>query len=160
MSRPRLEFWLVAALFGLPFVAAWWLAFFPGLIKEEGNHYGELIEPIMPTGIDGAWRAVVPAPAGCDPSCKQTVKKVSLVKRALGAEGRRIAPPIVCAPGEIQEACAHLAPLLSDRTAVILIDPLGNAMMRYGPEMSTRDLLKDMERLLRVSRHWRSHENG
>jgi cytochrome oxidase Cu insertion factor (SCO1/SenC/PrrC family) len=50
-----------------------------------------------------------------------------------------------------------LAPLMSllgsdAHDHVYLLDPLGNIVLRYGPEASSKGMLKDVKKLLRNSR--------
>jgi len=35
---------------------------------------------------------------------------------------------------------------------VLLVDPLGNLMMRFGPEVEPKGILEDLEKLLKLSR--------
>jgi hypothetical protein len=37
---------------------------------------------------------------------------------------------------------------------VYIVDPFGNLMMRYAAEAPAKDVLKDMERLLKASKNW------
>ena len=41
-------------------------------------------------------------------------------------------------------------PVMND--AIYLIDPFGNLMMRFSPELSPKSMLKDVKHLLKVSR--------
>ena len=42
----------------------------------------------------------------------------------------------------------------TDATSAVLLDPMGNVMMRYAPNAPAKDTLKDMGRLIKASKNW------
>lgn len=62
-------------------------------------------------------------------------------------------PRLHLVTGEGEALAAVTAALGKDAQGhVYLLDPLGNLVLRYGPEVSASDMLKDVRRLLRNSR--------
>jgi hypothetical protein len=56
-------------------------------------------------------------------------------------------------PNSIVRQLAAAAPgFEAAHAGIYLVDPLGNAMMVYAPETDPRDILKDLKKLLRVSK--------
>jgi cytochrome oxidase Cu insertion factor (SCO1/SenC/PrrC family) len=51
--------------------------------------------------------------------------------------------------GQIKQATAGM-PAVAE--AIYLVDPLGNLMLRFPPDLDPRSMLKDLKRLLKVSR--------
>ena len=37
---------------------------------------------------------------------------------------------------------------------VFIVDPQGNLMMRYQPDATAKEILKDMEKLMKASKNW------
>ncbi|MGE0082756.1 MAG: hypothetical protein AB7U81_15875 [Thiohalomonadaceae bacterium] len=145
-------YWLLI-VFALPLVAAWTLVFQPQWRPEGGNH-GEIIDPPVQVGGGRGWTLAVPAPEGCTGACAETMLLLKRVQRALGVEARRV-QPVACVPSGAEGPCAGLAAALDEGTALVVVDPMGNAVLRYGKGFSPFDLLDDLERLLRVSKNWR-----
>ncbi|MFA5530422.1 MAG: hypothetical protein WDA11_07135 [Thiohalomonadaceae bacterium] len=144
----------VLIVFALPLCAAWTLAFQPEWQPAGGNH-GELINPPVQVGGGPDWVLAVPATEGCMADCADTLRLLRRVRRALGVNARRV-QPLSCAPLQAEGPCAGLAAALTDGTVLVVIDPMGNAVLRYASGFSPFDLLDDLERLLRVSQNWRS----
>jgi hypothetical protein len=145
--------WLLI-VFALPIGAAWTLALQPDWRPPTGNH-GELIEPPVPVGAGRGWVLAVPAAERCVDRCEHTLQLLHRVQRALGVEGRRV-HPVPC-PSSVEEGpCRGLAAVLTAKTALVVVDPMGNAVLRYAQDFSPFDLLDDLERLLRVSKNWRT----
>lgn len=146
-------YWLLV-VFALPLAAAWTLWFQPQW-RPAGSHHGELIQPPVQVGVGHGWILAVPAPEGCTEACTETMQLLQRVRRALGVEARRV-QPMACTPSGAEDPCAGLAAVLGEGTALVIIDPMGNAVLRYGRDFSPLGLLDDLERLLRLSRHWRN----
>lgn len=132
-----------------------------------------------PTGPDflrGKWSLVLIVGEHCDARCRATLEELRRVRLALERDGSRVrrvllGQPGCCAEGEVGPPAADLtvawldegagtalaarfaadgAPL-ADGGRVWLVDPLGNLMLTYAPGSDLKDLLKDLEKLLRLS---------
>lgn len=147
-------FWLTV-VFALPLVAAWTLAVQPSWRPSTGNH-GEFIEPPVQVGAGRGWVLAVPARDECTGECAETLRLMHRVRRALGVEARRV-QSVPCPDAAAEAPCAGLRAALKEGTALVVIDPMGNAVLRYAKGFSPFDLLDDLERLLRVSTNWRSN---
>ncbi|MCK9532855.1 MAG: hypothetical protein M0R77_20415 [Gammaproteobacteria bacterium] len=145
--------WLVI-VFAVPIGAAWTLVLQPQWHPDSGNH-GELIQPPVPVGGGRGWTLAVPASGPCIEACEQTLHLLRRVERALGVESRRV-QSMACPPASNEGPCAGLARALTEGTALVVVDPMGNAVLRYAHGFSPFDLLDDLERLLRVSKNWRT----
>lgn len=120
------------------------------------------------------WTLVVPSRAPCGTDCERRLLDLRQVRLALG-ESRyvveRLAVVIGDGPTDLGEplagtqvarAGASSAPRLEaffgpgtdiwDR--IYVVDPFGNLMMRYAADAPPKDVLKDMERLLKASKNW------
>lgn len=126
--------------------------------------------------LRGHWSLIyVNSAPGCAGSCRSAVFDLRQTRLALGKERERVrtlllltqAPDTalrqwleaehpaltvgVADPSARTElATAFLSPTEADR--IYLVDPLGNLVMRYPSAGATRGLLKDLQRLLRLSK--------
>ena len=127
--------------------------------------------------LSGKWTLVAVSPAPCAEACRLRLADLGRVWAALGESrlnverllvvsvpeggaavdagfaselaGLRIA---VAGPAAARALAARLGPGGLERTYIL--DPFGQLMMRYSPDAPARDLLKDMERLLKASKNW------
>jgi hypothetical protein len=119
----------------------------------------------------GLWTIVHVGDGECDLTCEQSLYKTRQVRKALGKEDRRVqrfflltdASPlaqnmreehpglrIFVAGSDINsEFMAAIAPY--DQDDIFLVDPLGNLIMRFTPNIGMKDIHKDLKKLLRVS---------
>lgn len=144
------------------------------------TNYGDLIQPpivlaeeaTVPTGMRGRWTLLMPVRGECGDACRQRLDEVRDVRLVLGAEADRVgrlllsdvAPAgpawyaerhpglTVVAPGT-----AGWEPLWASTESLAvpglyLVDPLGNIMMAYPPNPDQKRLLKDLKKLLKLSR--------
>lgn len=132
-----------------------------------------------PTGgefLRGKWSLVMVVGAGCDDGCRQRLVELRKARLALERDGSRVRRVLLGAPGCC--AAAELGPPQADLVVawlegrdgaalvrefpdygapvagsgrVYLVDPLGNLLMTYPPQADLKDLLKDLEKLLRLS---------
>ncbi len=139
---------------------------------------GAADDPAAPL-LRGRWTLALLAGAGCPPECRETLAASRQVWLALNKDQARVQRLLVTtgalAPatrdallrddGTLRtRADAGLAARLRDALAtgdgarapggprLLLIDPLGNLVLDYAPPVAPRGLLKDLERLLKVSR--------
>jgi len=123
------------------------------------------------------WTVVFVGAGACDARCRQALVDSRQVRLALDKDMDRVQrvflfsgdcceagwlerehPGLLAVRADGPDAAALLAPfdaaaggqaMLSGR--LYLVDPLGNLMMSYAPDAPAKDLLKDLERLLKLS---------
>ncbi len=120
----------------------------------------------------GAWVLVYSNTAGCNDSCRNALYKSRQARRMLGKEMNRVqrvflhgeSPPdtVFLAeehPGLITTEDGRLNGLLENKRPAdfpaggyFLIDPLGNLVMYFRPDLDPADMVDDIKHLLRLSR--------
>ena len=171
--RGRVKFALLGAFFALPFVLAplaYWLDWAPGTT----SNYGELITPARPLGgtpleaLRGKWVLVSFDAAACDAYCERKLYFMRQVRRAQGKDQERVerlwlvtdaGRPRGALLSAIEGTRVERAGMLpaqfpaasSAVDHIYVIDPLGNLMMRFPREPDPSRMLKDLQRLLKVS---------
>jgi cytochrome oxidase Cu insertion factor (SCO1/SenC/PrrC family) len=131
--------------------------------------------PLTIGDLRGKWTLVYIGTSRCDAPCRESLYRMRQVRLALGEDMRRVERLLILTDQEgLAELRAGLksypgmvvatAPraVLEDLVrafdweaypgSVFVIDPLGNLMMRYDPATEPKGMLKDLERLLKVSR--------
>ena len=131
--------------------------------------------PAQAEGLRGAWHLVYLGPADCGQPCRDSLVLTRQVRLALDKDVTRVRR-VYLYPGEASPAGAlateHpdllLASLAGEAGAGLLaefpkgaaaaeagqwflVDPLGNLMMAYPADVTPKGLLKDLERLLKLS---------
>jgi hypothetical protein len=122
----------------------------------------------------GRWTLVVPSRAPCSADCERRLVELRQIRLALG-ESRyvveRLAVLVGDVPTELGEPLTgtHVARATRDSATqleaffgpgpdiwdrIYVVDPFGNLMMRYAADAPAKDVLKDMERLLKASKTW------
>jgi hypothetical protein len=169
---------LLGAFFLLPVAAAtlvWWLDLAPG---AAGN-YGTLLPPRplqLPANatLQGKWLLVQFDGGACSERCERKLYFMRQVRKAMGREVGRVERLWVITDGakprpEVLRAIEGtvIAPLSSFPDAALfvpereggdradhlyVVDPLGNLMMRFPIDPDPSRVIKDLQRLLRVSR--------
>ncbi len=131
-------------------------------------------KPVTMDSIAGHWTLIFVARGGCDLACQASLFKVRQTRILLGRELRRVQYLFLALDDKASRAAEELAdqhprmtratvaPQLARRQAaafgehpegnLYLVDPLGNLVLRYGPDAQARGILKDLHRLLRVSK--------
>jgi cytochrome oxidase Cu insertion factor (SCO1/SenC/PrrC family) len=129
-----------------------------------------------PRFLRGKWSVVYVVGSRCDEACRARLGELKSVRLALERDGPRVrrvllgrhgcctaaelGPPeadLVVAWLEGEPAARLLAEFptygapVEDGGRVYLVDPLGNLLMTYAPGADLKDLLKDLETLLRLS---------
>jgi len=127
-----------------------------------------------PDVLRGSWYLVYLGDAPCDAHCVAALAELRQVRLALAEDAARVRRAWLhagdcCTPGfpgpDDQDllvlgasgpkgrALLALFPRAADRAAsVYIVDPHGNLVMRHAATGGARGLLKDLERLLRLSR--------
>jgi hypothetical protein len=173
VRRGRVKFLLLAAFFALPVAAAWtawWLELAPG----AAANYGTLIAPqpvaLAPVaGLKGKWVLVQFDGGACDAWCERKHYFMRQVRRAQGKDMQRVErlwlltdavrpraellaaiEGTVIVPRGVDLGAAFSAER-SVADHIYLVDPLGNLMMRFPRDPDPAGMIKDLQRLLRVS---------
>ncbi|MBX3702203.1 MAG: hypothetical protein KF822_00335 [Steroidobacteraceae bacterium] len=174
--RGRRQLLLVAAVFLVPFAAAIWL-YFSGWRPASGAEHGELIQPPRPlpsAALLGSWSLVLLLDGSCDEGCVAALEEMGRVRLALDKDMPRVrrvllhdggccdpAPAALAEPDVLVLAAAgadgeslraRFPPAADHGRRIYVVDPHGNLVMSYPSAGSSRGLLKDLERLLRLSR--------
>lgn len=172
-AKPRLIFGLIFLVCAAPIVLGT-LAYYLHWGSGAGASYGELIVPRPLDGpaflaMRGKWVLVTFDAAACPAQCERKLYVVRQVRRAQGAGAERMERLwLVTAGGEPAPRLVaaiegtHIEPASragargafpGEPTAYIyLVDPLGNLMMRYPADADPAKMIKDLERLLKLSR--------
>ena len=193
-KRNNRPFWVLLALFGIPYIAAW--VFYTSddmLGMSKTSNYGELVSPVQPIEaitlqrmdgsqlntkeLQGKWLLISVSDSGCEQVCQENFYKMRQIRRAMAKDRSRVNRMFVMTDNSQQislqkklkdyegmeviegsgsEAGKLLTVLgipgkdIKDR--IFVIDPMGNLMMRYPPDAEPEAILKDLKRLLKVSK--------
>ncbi len=169
MNKTKLQLILIISAFLLPAVIALllqtrWFHWDPSTTRNRG----ELIQPVIDLrgdelsrqllGNGHRWSVLFRVPAVCDSGCLRRFGLLARIREAQGKEMDRVqmlawpaaqvpqAPWIVWRPDATMQAKLALP-----EGGVVLIDPLGNAMLRFAPNADPTDVRKDLAHLLRWS---------
>lgn len=132
-----------------------------GLIDPQGN-------ALSPDYFKGEWVLLFRHAGDCGDACHQTLyvlrqvrlaqgKNIDRVKRLLLLEGAAMpawtAETAQHYPGMdiVRASTPASAALFPPAGRLYLVDPLGNLMMEYALDADPRGIIKDLERLLRIS---------
>jgi hypothetical protein len=126
-----------------------------------------------PDVLRGSWSLVYLAGRSCAENCTKALAELARVRLALDKDATRVQRVLLhagdcCAPGfpgpgdedllvlgatgaEGQAFLALFPPAPYGMDSIYVVDPLGNLMMRHAAAGGAQGLLKDLERLLRLS---------
>lgn len=163
--------WLVALL---PLLLAWALALMGDRLPLETKNNGEL----MPAGLtvpqqltaelDGKWGLVMLS-QHCNNGCAEQLYRLQQLHTAMGSDLKRLQPlwlsaePVSEPPSDVnfRQVRSLTAPALVDwfnqrqlnwqDHSLWLIDPAGNLVMRFAPELNGKKILADIDWLLKAS---------
>jgi len=173
----RRQLLLVAAVFLLPLIAAW-LYYDYGPRPEGHANHGELVsgitlpDPLGSVGLGGKWTLLMGESADCDEACDARLYRARQVWLSLGRKAERVRRVVISDGGtllvgerrathpdlieipvaELATETMTLLDQLPHDTELVILDPLGNVVMRFREGYEMRDLKSDLERLLRLSR--------
>jgi cytochrome oxidase Cu insertion factor (SCO1/SenC/PrrC family) len=121
-------------------------------------------------GIAGKWTYLVYSPNGCDLQCEASLFKLRQTKKATGRESNRVQSALLTDANKItsdilnRNQRTHVGQLLQfeiedqpskqkqlENGVIYLIDPIGNLMMKYDTSSTSRGMLKDIKKLLKIS---------
>ena len=162
IRHPRLKLLALMALFALPLLVAWIMVSWRIGIPGERTAHGDLVPDIptlaewplaetVPDHVHGDWVLAFDCAARCEALADQWWR----LHRALGREAPRVSRLRIggeasALPGE---AVAHWTerPAWHAPDHLWVLDPRGVPVLAYGPEVSPRDVLDDVNRLLRMN---------
>jgi len=171
VKRGRVKLVLLACFFILP-AAASWLAWRFDLVPGATGNYGTLLppKPASPAplaGLKGRWVLVQFDGGACDAWCERKLYIMRQIRRAQGKEMQRVerlwlltdnvqpgAALRAAIEGTVVAPAEPGAGFPAERNVtdhIYLVDPLGNLMMRFPRDPDPSLMIKDLQRLLKVS---------
>jgi cytochrome oxidase Cu insertion factor (SCO1/SenC/PrrC family) len=121
-------------------------------------------------GFLGKWTYIVYSPNGCDLQCEASLFKLRQTKKATGRESNRIQSALLTNINKVNTEIlqrnqhTHVGRLVNfeiddepglqkklEHGVIYLIDPIGNLMMKYDTSTTSRGMLKDIKKLLKIS---------
>lgn len=127
--------------------------------------------PFRISQLRGKWALVVMDSGACDEACRKKLYYLRQVRLTQGAEMERIERVWLIDDGKMpqvgiaeeyqgtwlidakgSELLKAFPATASNRNHIYLIDPLGNLMMRFPKDADPARMVKDLKRLLKVSR--------
>jgi cytochrome oxidase Cu insertion factor (SCO1/SenC/PrrC family) len=162
----RLNFWLIW-LFGAGPMLLAMLLYFNGFSPSATSQRGALLQPGQTLSdwklidrkgdawqANGKWQLLLTSDTACTGRCAYWQTQLPQVNQALGKDRDRVLWTLVSSARSTSKSTVQLSseqlPPLGD--AMWLADPFGNLVLHYSLEQSPKDLLKDLKRLLKVSR--------
>lgn len=153
----RTSFWLVWAVGLVPVAIALVMYFFGLMLPAERKHGGELLQGhhLSQWDIQNSsellqrdWKLVLTKPETCLTACDEIWTVLGQVHKALGKDKTRVALIRVHQTSE-----GYFSTKLPQLGAAIWIaDPLGNLVLRYSLQDPPKQMLRDLRKLLKVSR--------
>ena len=128
--------------------------------------------PLLEGMLQGHWTLLTVQRSPCDAACRSRLGELRQIRLALGESGQAVERMLLLvgpAGDTVDGLGAKIARLEQGLTAaleaflgpgepvwnrVYIVDPMGNLMMRYAEDAAAKDVLKDMERLLKASKNW------
>jgi hypothetical protein len=166
VRRGRRTLLVLAAVFFVPLLVAFVL-YYGGLWRPATmTNHGELLDPPVAIENDwarGAWSLVHVADARCESECLAALVVSRQTRLALAQEMSRVQrvliAPADCCDGLALEADhpglrrieARPGGLPAAVNGVYVVDPLGNAVMRFDARENPKGLLTDLKKLLKLS---------
>ena len=178
----RIQLILLISIFITPVVISFvWNANLDGWTTEETVNNGQLIVPAEPileltkaSGIAedklrGHWTLVYGLVGDCLADCRQQLWNMRQARLAQARQMHRVKGLLLESQSASADFDTHIATehnaiqrasVTADKAVwqrlnpgtVYLIDPLGNLMMQYPADVTAKEVLDDLKRLLRVSR--------
>ena len=128
--------------------------------------------------LHGKWSFLMVLDGSCNESCRKLVYQLQQIRQASGKDRAHVKllvlyktepsgsdlllvkedPGVVVAGinglgTEVLVSVLHQAGV-DERPGLVIIDPMGNLVMRYAQGAVAADILKDLKRLLRATRDW------
>lgn len=174
MNRSKWLFravWLIALI---PLVVAWSLAFFGSELGYKTKNHGELTPHgiFVPTelmdSLDGKWGLLVLSQQ-CEELCRNQLYRMQQLHTAMGRDFQRLQPiwlaaqqpAVMPAELDLKQVKTVTRPALvnwfSEQKlawqdhSIWVIDPSGVVVMRFAPDLSGKQILSDIDWLLKAS---------
>lgn len=129
-------------------------------------------DPYTLSDLRGHWSMVLPLGSSCGQTCQQRLYDTRQIHDALGEDRIRVRRIVLASDGRRTQGLSALleqhprltvleqpsdGPLARQfpeaaAGTVFLVDPHGNLMMRFAPDVEADGMLDDLEHLLKVSR--------
>ncbi|AWL10587.1 hypothetical protein HMF8227_00079 [Saliniradius amylolyticus] len=181
MKASRKNLLALAAVFILPVVLAYF-ALQGDWFNRGVTNKGTLVEPPLDLSVldqpdDPKWRLLYVLPESCDKACNNALYAIHQVWLALGREQDRVEPLVLVPESEMAKArqaikeLGHIRLQAANRkdvnkvfkaqsaNGIFIVDTLGQVILRYPLKqqkqqavLSSRDILSDMKKLLKLSR--------
>lgn len=167
---------ILAVVFLAPLLMAWTVFYLPAWRPDGALQHGELLLPVRqialpvpaagvrpnPDLFHGRWTLLYRSAGVCDVPCQSVMETLRRVRLAQGSSMRMVQRVLVVPPSVSIDTAAFLSQdsaLQLVRAgqwglatgSVYLVDPQGNLILRYSPGFDPIGLLKDLQRLLRLS---------
>lgn len=158
----RLNFWLIWFFGAGPMLLATVL-YFSGYSPANSSQRGAL----LPSGItlndwklidstgekrsaNGQWQLLLSSNTPCTDRCVYWQQQLPQINQALGKDRDRVIWSLVASnPKDYPPSSDQLS---QHKNVIWLADPNGNLVLQYSLDQTPKDLLKDLKRLLKVSR--------
>jgi hypothetical protein len=173
--------WFVKAVWLItlgPLVIAWTMAYTEFGIPTGTKNNGELQQPglVVPQALvdeqNGRWGLIVASDA-CDATCEQEVYRLQQLFISMGKEQERLHAIWLSTQARPTDSDLsvkldyHYVTYMQDETSfnwfkdnklawqdhsIWLVDPLGNLVLRFSPDLTGREMMADINWLLKASR--------
>ncbi len=173
---------LIASVFFGPLAVATWMYYGGALQPDGRTNHGVLLEPIVNivealpesqiSAQDGFWVLVYANDGVCSENCEQSLLTLRQSRLMLGKEMDRLtrvflhgdSPPdtvfiaaehaglISLRDSGFSELLQNKKPAMLAAGGYFLIDPLGNLVMYFEPQINPADMVEDIKHLLKFSR--------
>lgn len=177
LLKKRLMLFAVMSVFIVPLMLAGTLYAKLEWRPSGTTNTGHIIAKPLPDAVShvltekGKWTLLMPFPETCDLNCRADLFKLRQVREALGKYIERIDYAVLITgaakgqlPPELMKEHTQMSVFSSqalwgeisrtgvaERGDVLLIDPLGNLVMRYETGFVARGLYNDLKRVLKLS---------
>ncbi|PMR72776.1 hypothetical protein C1H69_20225 [Billgrantia endophytica] len=163
MRRQRLKLLALIAIFAVPMIVAWAMVEWRIGIPEQRTAHGELapeVPGLAEWPLDGGRDALKPGDwvlaFDCSRDCEMLADQWWRLHRALGREAPRVSRLRIggegpALPGESLAQWAR-TPDWQTPGRLWVLDPRGEVVLTYTGEVEARDVLDDVNRLLRMNR--------
>ncbi|WP_420599374.1 hypothetical protein [Neptuniibacter sp.] len=153
----KVSFWLIWSVGLVPLLVAMAMYFFGILLPQDKKHGGELLSgqhieqwqlqrQHQPSQL--GWQLLLTAPDHCRKNCDQLWGVLSNLHTALGKDRDRV--QLYRISKQPEDLKSSKLPELG--AAVWIVDPLGNVVIRYSLDEPPKQMLRDLRKLLKVSR--------
>lgn len=176
----RMQLLMIAALFIGPLLLAAWLYYSGAFLPSGRSNHGLLLEPVVhlpdlhpaTTEIaEGQWLLVYTSESRCGEACTEALHVLRQSRLMLGNDMSRLTRVFLRDGGAADRVpyegqndgleVLHDSVLLQDlwsalpgdtpRDGFFLIDPLGNLVMYFQPDLDPREMVDDIKHLLKLS---------